>query len=51
MEKKLILWMFDWRKREDGKLVGSGVFPWPTKILSPKFEEKMEGREIVADNN
>ena len=26
-------------------------FSWPTKILSPQFEEKIEGKRIVADND
>ena len=51
-ERKVILWVFGWREGEDGKLVEPRcILPWPTKIVSLQFEEKIEGRGIVTGNN
>ena len=47
--EKIDLWAFGWRERKDGKLVKPRCFlPWPTKILSLQFIEKIEERGIVA---
>ena len=47
--EKIDLWAFGWRERKDRKLVKPRCFlPWPTKILSLQFIEKIEERGIVA---